>query len=179
MLEVRTSASHPLVIGWVEAPSPWRIGITIAPGKHTDSSEGFRWARDLSADLDAIVAARAATLVTLLEDDEMERLGIPDLLAAARDRGLYVVHAPIVDVSVPTKEAAQRLVADLVERSSEPIVIHCNGGRGRSGVVAGCILRAAGLSASETFERLRAARGPFCPETTAQRAFIRDFTGAR
>lgn len=174
-IEIRTSASHPLVIGWVAAPSPWRIGITIAPGKHTTSMAGFRWARDVGADLDAIVDAGARTLVTLLEIDEMDRLGIADLLAAGRHRGLHVVHFPIADVSIPTTEATNRIVAELFERSREPLVIHCNGGLGRSGVIAGCILRAIGLPAPEALDRLRAARGAKCPETAEQRAFVAEF----
>lgn len=94
---IRTSKSHPLRIGWVEAPSPWRIGITIAPGKYGRARDGFIWARSLTADLDAIVEARAQTLVCLLESGEMARLGNPDLLAAARHRGLTPIHLPIVE----------------------------------------------------------------------------------
>lgn len=177
-LEVRTSASHPLRVDWVEAPSPWRVGITLAPGKHTLSTEGFRWERDLAADLDALVSQGVGILVCLLETDEMARLGIPDLLAAARARGLHPIHAPIRDVSVPSAGEARAWIAQLLEQQGRPIVVHCNGGLGRSGVIAGCLLRALGLSGEEARRRLQTARGERCPETDPQRAFIDRFSPA-
>ncbi len=172
---VRTSASHPLRIGRLDA----RLGITIAPGKQALARDGFTWARSLDADLDVLVAERVEVLVCLLETDEMARLGIAVLLAAARHRGLDVIHAPIVDVSVPTTNEANELVAQLLDRGDRSIVIHCNGGLGRSGVVAGCLLRARGVAAEDALRRLREARGPECPQTEEQRAFVRSFAFSR
>jgi protein-tyrosine phosphatase len=114
-------------------------------------------------------------LVCLLESDEMRRLGIPDLLAAARHRGLAPIHLPIVDVSVPTRGVAESLVASLIAQPERAVVIHCNGGLGRSGVIAGCLLRALGMDAEQTLRGLRAARGPECPQTEEQREFVRRF----
>jgi hypothetical protein len=127
---LRTSASHPLVIGWVQAPPGWKIGITIAPGKTSVSNQGFRWARVLGEDLDHLVAQRVGTLVCLLEAHEMARLGIPDLAAAAGHRGIDLIHAPIEDVRVPSVEDANVLIAQLLRKKEDPIVIHCNGGLG-------------------------------------------------
>lgn len=170
--EVRTSASHAIRIDWVDADPGWRIGITIAPGKHSQSSEGFRWERALATDLDALVAQGTSTLVGLLELDAMARLGIPTLLSDGRERGIDVIHAPIRDVSCPSIQEARALVATLLERKAQGIVVHCNGGLGRSGVVVGCLLRALGLPAVDVLRRLKAARGHRCPETDEQRDFI-------
>jgi protein-tyrosine phosphatase len=172
---VRTSRSHPIRVDWLNAPGAWRIGITIAPGKRTVAREGFRWERELGADLDQLVVERVHTLVCLLEPDEMLRLGIPDLVTAARARGIDVIHAPIVDVSVPSSQQAEEVVSALLTREGLPLVIHCNGGLGRSGVIAGCLLRALGLSADGVLARLRAARGPECPQTKDQRAFVASY----
>jgi protein-tyrosine phosphatase len=175
MMKVRTSASDPLRIDWVQTPPDWRVGITLGPGKHTESSKGFRWQRDLADDLAMLVDKRVQTLVTLLETEEMARLGVPNLLTEAKKCGLDVIHFPIVDVSVPPIDEAQKVIAELLTRKDQGIVVHCNGGLGRSGVVVGCLLRALGVSASDARKRLVAARGPQCPETEVQRAFIDAF----
>lgn len=174
-MNVRTSATHPLRIDWLEMPPGWRVGITIAPGKHTVSTEGFRWKRDLATDLHALIREGVGTLVCLLEREEMARLGIPDLLDRARDLGLGVIHSPIVDVSVPSTADANAVVSHLHASRERSIVIHCNGGLGRSGVVAGILLRALGVGAEETLRRLRSARRTRCPETDEQRQFVLNF----
>lgn len=174
--EVRTSASHPLQIGWVQAPVGWRIGITIAPGKCTTSRAGFRWARVLDEDLELLTREGIGTLVCLLEAHEIMRLGIGDLVPAAEQRGLHVIQAPIPDISVPSTDQAHALITRLLARRDDAIVIHCNGGLGRSGLVAGCLLRALGVSAAEALRRLVTARGPECPQTSEQRRFVEDFS---
>lgn len=52
------------------------------------------------------------------------------------------LHFPIEDLSIPEKEALDRLLEDLEQRvrSGEKLYIHCWGGRGRAGLVASCLL---------------------------------------
>jgi protein-tyrosine phosphatase len=57
-----------------------------------------------------------------------------------------------------------------------PMVIHCIGGLGRTGVIAGCLLRALDVPPDEALRRLVAARGTRCPELDEQRSFVRDFS---
>ena len=54
---IRTSQSHPLYIAPFEVASGLgRIGPTFAPGKSDPEAASGAWARDLAANLDAIVA---------------------------------------------------------------------------------------------------------------------------
>jgi protein-tyrosine phosphatase len=53
---------------------------------------------------------------------------------------------------------------------------HCVGGLGRTGVIAGCLLRALGVASAEALKRLVDARGSDCPQTEKQRLFVTDFT---
>lgn len=171
----RTSDTDPLRIGWIV---DGRIGLTIAPGKRGPSESGAPWQRDLHADLLALLAARTSTLVSLVEDHELEMLGIGDLVHRARMLSLVVERFPIRDGDVPADASAvRRLVDAIVDRADrgETLVVHCRGGLGRAGTIGGCVLVALGHSLAETFELLRAARGPDCPETDAQRAFVARF----
>jgi hypothetical protein len=69
------------------------------------------------------------------------------------------------------------LLATVQQRLTDgaSVVIHCEGGKGRTGVVAGSLLVALGASAPEALRRLHEARGPNCPENAQQRAFIERF----
>jgi protein-tyrosine phosphatase len=77
---------------------------------------------------------------------------------------------------VPPLEAARSLVGELLARREAPILIHCVGGLGRTGVVAGCLLRALGVAPAEALKRLVDARGNDCPQTAEQRLFVTGFT---
>jgi protein-tyrosine phosphatase len=77
---------------------------------------------------------------------------------------------------VPALGDARSLVRELIARRNAPILIHCIGGVGRTGVIAGCLLRALDVAPDEALRRLVAARGKRCPETSEQRRFVTDFS---
>jgi protein-tyrosine phosphatase len=77
-------------------------------------------------------------------------------------------------VSVPVLDAARSLVRELVARREAPMLIHCIGGLGRTGVIAGCLLRALDIAPDEALRRLVAARGTECPQTEDQRRFVKE-----
>ena len=173
---VRTSVTDPLQVAWLETPSEWRVGLTFAPGKHGPSTEGGRWERDLDADLDVLVSKGIRTIACLIEAHELVEWGIDRLPSAAAARGLELLHRPICDGSVPTLDGARSLVHELIARRDAPILIHCIGGVGRTGVIAGCLLRALDVAPDEALRRLVAARGKRCPENPEQRRFVTDFS---
>jgi len=62
-------------------------------------------------------------------------------------------------------------------RSGQGVVVHCAGGRGRSGTVLGCVLRELGFTANEVLsylDRVHKARGkPGWPESIWQSALVK------
>lgn len=75
----RTSITHPLEIAQISVgDSLGRVGLTFCPGKHQESAMSGPWSRDLDLDLDfdAIEAWGAAAVLTLVEDHELEQLGV-------------------------------------------------------------------------------------------------------
>ena len=82
----------------------------------------------------------------------------------------------IATSATETLDNARSLVRELIARHDAPILIHCIGGLGRTGVIAGCLLRALDVPPDETLRRLVAARGKRCPETSEQRRFVTDFS---
>ena len=124
-------------IDWLTHPRfRGRIGITHCPG-----GRGIPLARDL----EAIGRSGATALVTLVEQDELEALGLAGLQGLMEKAGIDWYHLPIVDYGVPDQRFEERwrehgpaLRARL--EAGEDIVIHCYAGLGRSGIVAARLL---------------------------------------
>jgi len=153
--------------------------MTLAPGVHDTSSYGFRWERNLEADLEALVHAGASVLVSLLEESELARYAIQDLYPSARKHGLEVLRMPIPDGGLPRSlvEVDELLDAmESLEAKGAHLVIHCRGGLGRTGTIAGCYLVRNGHSAAEALAIVsRARKSDRCPENKRQREFVAEY----
>lgn len=174
---IATSETSPLRVDFLDGPAPpGRIGMTFAPGKRDAG-----WARDLEADL-ARLAEHYGTslLVSLIEDFELDLLGIPTLVDRAAARGIEVARFPIPDGAVPASmPALAGLVARILSahRAGRTVVLHCRGGLGRTGLVAACALVALGAAtAEEAVLAVRRAR-PGTIETLEQEQWVQRFAG--
>jgi ADP-ribosyl-[dinitrogen reductase] hydrolase len=179
-MTIRTSSTHPIRVDWLTMTTPGKVGLTFAPGKHAGSKgPGGRWERNLELDLDRLVAVfHAKALVCLLEDEELARARIPQLLEAARRRGIIVHRLPIPDGGVLPDPGSVRDLVELVHATAaggSNVVVHCMGGLGRAGTIGACVLVGEGMSAAAALEDVQRARGPRSPETAAQKAFVRRY----
>ena len=173
-MPIKNSRNSPLQIAEVLlGRNEGRLGLTQCPGKK-DASRS--WDRDLREDLRVIRAWGATTVVTLIEDHEFSLLGVENFASEIRSRGLDWIHLPIRDVDVPDQrfEAAWvvsgRLLHDRLD-AGDRILIHCRGGLGRTGLVAGRILVERGCDPRTAINRVRAVR-PHAIETAAQEKYV-------
>lgn len=175
----RTSKTDPIRIDWVPLDAPGRLGMTFAPGKRGLSFQSAtEWRRTLRDDLAAIRRVGATDLVCLLEDHELRRWRIEALPQLAPLFGLRITRYPIRDLDVPSSMPRARKLARAIARGVERgrhIVVHCAGGLGRTGVVAGCALVEMGIDGTKALSILNNARGPQCPETPLQRMFVAEW----
>lgn len=168
-----TSASDPIRVDFLPLPHlSGRVGLTFAPGK----SDGIHWNRNLGDDLDRLSEHyRVAHLVSLIENHEHETYRIENLYDEAARRRIEVHRLPIRDVSVPASVAC---VVPLVKSigawasDAQTVAIHCIGGLGRTGTIAGCFLVEQGFAAEEALKLLGEVRASNCPETAEQRRFV-------
>lgn len=178
-MKTKTSDSHPLYVTQIDNSRPGTMGLTFAPGKHCAGAHaGGYWARDLAQDLDHLVAEyKTGLLVCLLEDHELRALKIPTLIDDAAKR-MSVLRLRIPDGGVLPSPAPVREVVTAIADATlagTNVVIHCRGGLGRAGTIGGCYLKLLGKSDDEVFAALRKRHDTSCPETAAQREFIRAF----
>jgi len=172
-----TSISHPLQIEAVSpGPGMGRIGITFCPGKCDPNGITGSWERDLDLDLDAVRTWGASAVVTLLEDWELEHLGVQDLGKEVTRRRMAWFQLPIADGEIPDQafeaawqEAGEELRSIL--RGGGDIVVHCRGGLGRAGTIAARLLVELGLKPETAIAEVREARlGAI--ETDVQEEFV-------
>ncbi len=140
-----------------------RLGIARLPGR----------AGDLAGDVAAIAGWGARLVLSMTELDEMAAHGAAGLAALLAARGIGHAMFPIPDFGTPGSDAEwASLSRDLHRRlaAGERILLHCMGGKGRSGMVAMRLLVEQGVAADEALARVRRAR-PGAVETDAQAAW--------
>lgn len=171
----RTSLSHPLRIAEIRVRQGL-LGLTICPGKKAASVFGPRWDRDLAIDLSVIQGWGAALMITLMEQHELDAVGVPNLGHAAEAHGIEWWHLPIRDLYAPDgrfrglwKAGGPQVIARL--DAGEHILIHCRGGLGRTGVVAAQILIESGMSIEQAITFVRNVR-PGAIETRSQETYL-------
>ena len=118
------------------------------------------WRRDLAADVAAIRSDKIC-LVALCTEEELAQ-DSPGFQARVEAEFVCREHLPIADKRRPHDTRAfdaliQRLV-DRIERDDMRVIIHCNGGKGRSALVAAAVLIGLKVPYAKAVTGVRAAR---------------------
>ena len=174
--QVDAELSGPLRIAEVPIPVAGSLGITHCPGRNRIDSAGCQWKRHLRDDLRDLAAWGASAVLTLVEDCEFARLGVPEFATEILRTRLVWYHMAIPDMSAPGTafdEAWSRDGARIFEslRDGGRLVVHCAGGLGRSGMIAAKLLIALGAPANHAIAAVRQAR-PGAIETDEQLDYV-------
>lgn len=150
---------------WI--PGPWRGRLAVAArprGGDWLDEEARAWRR---AGVDGVVS--------LLEDQEADRLELVDEWRAAECQGISFVSFPIPDRGVPAStEAAIAMIGRIKSQldAGKNVVVHCRQGIGRAGLIAASVLMNSGINAEQAMQTVSSARGLSIPETPEQRRWI-------
>ena len=155
--------------------SNWKknlLGVSQFPGKNLQNIF------DLSSflkDLQIIKKQKVKIVVSLLPDNEKNKLGLDDLIWSKEE--VEYIQFPINDFSVPPKKKfneLKKLISFIKENLmlSKHVLIHCNGGKGRSGMIAALVLKA--MKEKDPIKKVR-EKVIGAIETEEQEIFVKDW----
>jgi hypothetical protein len=163
----------------------WLIPGLLLAGEYPGSGIGV----EAAARIDALLDTGLRQFVDLTDEEEGPGPYAPLLRARAASRALSVVHRrfAIPDFGVPP-DSLMRAALDAIYAAvaaNEPVYLHCWGGVGRTGTVAGCLLREQGYTGAEALALLdrkwrvveKRVRHPVSPETRRQVVYIERWQG--
>ena len=169
-------------------PTPWSYWVIenrFLAGAYPGDSDP----EELTAKVQALVAAGIRTFVNLMEEDETNRSGKPfapydGLVRQLCPEAICRRHA-IQDLSEPSPDEMGAIL-DAIDRSlaaKNPVYVHCWGGVGRTGTVVGCWLLRHRFATAEDFMRIldtlrrqdQMRRHRVSPETSGQQRFVRQW----
>ena len=144
-----------------------RLGLCRLPGR----------SGELEADLIEIARWAPALVVSMTERTEMDEKGAAGLTPALARLGIAHMHFPVRDFSAPEMADARwpaiaRQLHGLLDQG-QGLLLHCLGGKGRSGMVAMRLLVERGMEPASAQAMVRAAR-PGAIETDAQAGWAAD-----
>ena len=147
----------------------WLVRGRLAGGSRPGARRFRRGSPDrLASDLTALRADGIAAIVTLTT-----RPLPPDALARHK---LATLHVPIRDFAAPSVEQLATAIAWIDDQLAHgnPTLVHCGGGRGRTGTVLAAWLIAHGRTVEEAVAAVRQIR-PRAVETRGQRRALGRF----
>ncbi len=159
-------------IYWIEGNWPGRLAIVPRP-------RGNDWLED---EITAWQQAGLGIIVSLLESDEADALGLSQEASLCEAARIEFISFPIVDRSVPiVRQAALELAAKLVRqlRQGKNIGIHCRQSVGRASLLAASVMMALGVSPENSLRKISEARGCPVPETAQQYEWLMAFALAQ
>jgi protein-tyrosine phosphatase len=153
-------AIEPFTIATILA-LPGRIGIARLPGR----------SGDIEGDIAAIHHWGARLVVSMTESIEMAAAGASGLAAGLTTLDIAHCHFPIRDFGAPESADARwpalsRILHARLD-AGEAVLLHCMGGKGRSGMLALRLLTERGMQPEAALQTIRQAR-PGAVETPAQ-----------
>ncbi len=155
------------------------LGMCACPGIRLESSRRGNTARYLKRDIAELQEWGATSIVTLNEEEELNRLGLGDLGHHIVGAGFGWRHLPIVDMNVPRPEfeeswrlEGQQICASLA--AGERVVLHCLAGLGRTGMMAARLLVDMGFPPERAIIEVRRVR-PRAIQTAEQAEYVHQF----
>ena len=140
-------------ISWIPIGKKNLLGVSQFPGKNLQNIFDLS---SFSNDLQIIKKQKVKIVVSLLPDKEKNKLGLDDFIWSKEE--VEYIQFPIGDFSVPPKKKfneLKKLISNIKKNLilSNPVLIHCNGGKGRSGMIAALVLKA--MKEKDTIKKVR------------------------
>ena len=152
-----------------------KIGISHCPGK---LSAKIGSSMQLHSDLKSLKKQRVYCIVTLVDDSEIVDLGIKNFTNSISKFNFRHYCEIIKDRSIPSVDQSDNIKALLKNIRNQislekNVLVHCNAGLGRSGLIAALLVKTMGVF-PDSISHIRRYR-PGAIETKEQEDFINMF----
>jgi protein-tyrosine phosphatase len=132
----------------------------------------------LREDLQMAKDAGVHEVISLLTTDEVADNKLDAEAETCRSLGMKFKRYGIQDHGVPMVDVGlndflRAVAKDL--RAGKSILVHCNSGKGRSGLIAGALMAMEGMDVDDAIKAMRSARHSRVPENDEQEQWLRDF----
>lgn len=138
---------------------------------------GNDWLED---EIKLLAQKGVGTVVSLLEQDEIQELGLREEGKTCQKNQMVYLNLPIKDTQLPSDEAAvSKLIQEVKQKieAGEKVVIHCRMGIGRASIIAGAVLLKKGTNAQQVIEKITKARELKVPDTEEQLLWLKKREG--
>jgi len=124
----------------------------------------------LQENLSAIRDAGTDKIISLLEDEETQQLGLHNQKSLAEKTNMQFRSFPIPDYGVPDFLDLQILITEILAdlKAGKKLLVHCRGGIGRTGLICCCVMVSTGINVPDAISKVTEQRGEQVPETPEQ-----------
>jgi len=170
-----TSVSHPFQVNFINSADlpvlqNGSIGMCMCPGRNNHK----KWSRDFATDLQVLISHNVEFVVNLMTSAEIQKMGLSDVSERLGAVNIDFLHYPISDKWIPgSNDDFLNLTQILVDKIKlgKKIVVHCNGGKGRTGLtVVACLIKL-GVTQIEAISKIRNVR-PGMLQNPAQQMYL-------
>eukprot|EP01088_Endostelium_zonatum_P019981 TRINITY_DN7150_c0_g1_i1.p1 TRINITY_DN7150_c0_g1~~TRINITY_DN7150_c0_g1_i1.p1 ORF type:complete len:851 (-),score=273.90 TRINITY_DN7150_c0_g1_i1:53-2605(-) len=180
---IYNSVNNPLIVDFLDPADLYlsnevgRLGLCMAPGRNK-KKKAHVWRRDLGADLTRLKDYyNTEVLVSLIRDIEIKELKTQEIWNEVKKRNMMSIWFPIKDKWIPKSMVGligvvEKIIIHL--KRGATVVVHCNGGKGRSATVLVAVMVALGKSLSEAIKAIQKTRKGTL-RNPLQQAYLRKF----
>jgi len=133
------------------------------------------WCRDLDTDLEVIRNQNVNVVASIITHTELLKMNYTDFYDRILTSGLESIELSIHDKWLPNSvENFMKIVNAILEylRQEKTVLIHCNGGRGRTGLLVSACIFYLGYPTDQAIQKVRTARTGML-RNPAQEIFLR------
>ena len=115
------------------------------------NSTYYRGAQPVGQDYDDLAALGVKTIIDFTDEDSQ-----PGEQAATEKAGMKYVHIPMDTHRVPTSAELEKFLSIVNDKASQPVYVHCVGGRHRTGVMTAVYrMNHDGISGPAAFDEMK------------------------
>jgi len=121
----------------------------------------LHWQRDLNDDIKVIQENKIEVVCSVITNTELREMNQPDLMIKLQSAGLESIQYSIHDKWLPNSMENYLVFVDSVLnhiRNEKIILVHCNGGKGRTGLIVATSLLLLGIPLDQALNMIRSVR---------------------